>query len=66
MFIKGGIHGIDPDVPLPVYNKGQKAIDSYYADKERQWLTEHKLELELLQIPLKLVPAKSQSLILLP
>jgi len=41
MFIKGGIHGIDPDVPLPVYNKGQKAIDSYYADKERQWLMDH-------------------------
>ena len=41
MIIRRGMQGIDPDVPMPVYNRGQKAIDSYYADKERQWLLDH-------------------------
>ena len=39
--VRKGIAGIDPDVPETVDKRGQKAIDSLYAERERAWIASH-------------------------
>ena len=39
--VKIGIQGIDPDIPDTVEKRGQEAIDSLYAERERAWQHGH-------------------------
>ena len=39
--IRKGITGIEPDIPESVDRKGQNAIDSLYAERERAWIATH-------------------------
>ena len=39
--IRRGITGIEPDIRESEERKGQNAIDSLYAERERAWITDH-------------------------
>jgi hypothetical protein len=39
--VRGGITGIDPDIPDAVDSRGQKAVDKLYKEREEAWFMAH-------------------------